>query len=82
MRRVLIPGCGVVVDINKDMVSEEVLVAGKAPAAPACDATYNIEEEKRRDGEDVAGVGVELATHSHSNLHFLCHLLSPSLLML
>lgn len=80
--RVLVPGCRVVMDMDKDMAGEEVLVAGRAPTAAACDATYNIEEEHGRDGGELAGVGVELATHSLSNLHFFqCHcLLSPSLL--
>lgn len=30
-RRVLVPGCRVVMDMDKDMASEEVLVAGRAP---------------------------------------------------
>ena len=59
-RRVLVPGCRVVMDMDKDMASEEVLVAGRAPAATACDATYNIEEEQGRDGGEVAAVGLNL----------------------
>lgn len=83
-RRVRVPGCRVVMDMEKDMASEEVRVAGRAPAATACRATYNAEEEQGKDGGEVAGVGVELATHSRANLHFFpCHhLLSPSLLVI
>jgi len=82
--RVLVPGCRVVMDMDKDMASGEVLVAGRAAAATACDASCRIEEEQGRDGREVAGVGVERATHSRSNLHFFPghRLLPPSLLMI
>lgn len=67
-------------DMDKDMGSKEVLHAGRAPA----DATCDIGEVQGRDGAEVAAVGVELAAHSPSKLHFLpgpC-VLPPSLLVI
>lgn len=56
-------------------------VAGRAPAATACDVACDIEEEQGKDGGEVAGVGAELTTRYHSNLHFFpCHYLSSPLL--
>lgn len=37
--RVLVPGCHVVMDMETDVAGEEVLVAGRALAGTACDAT-------------------------------------------
>lgn len=59
-RCVLVPGCCVVMDMDKDTASEEVLVAGRPPAATACDAAYNIEEEQGRDGERWQVLGLSL----------------------
>lgn len=38
-RCVLVPGCRVVMDMDKDVASEEVLATGRGLAATACDAT-------------------------------------------
>lgn len=74
-RAAVVPVCGVVMDMDKDMGREEVLHAGRAPA----DATCDIGEVQGRDGAEVAAVGVELAAHSPLNCVFsqvlVCYLL-------
>lgn len=59
-RPVLVPVCCVVMDMDKDMAREEVLHAGRAPAASAGGATCDIEEVQGRDGAEVADVGLNL----------------------
>lgn len=59
-RPVLVPVCRVVMDMDKDMAREEVLHAGRAPAATAGDTTCDIEEVQGRDGAEVADVGLNL----------------------
>lgn len=83
-RPVLVPVCRVVMDMDKDMAREEVLHAGRAPAATAGGATCDIEEVQGRDGAEVADVGLNLQLIPLPNLRFLpghCAL-SPSLLVI